>query len=54
MAVIGFAIIAIALKAGSAALSGIPPTLLIVAAEFWLAFKLRARMQRRQLRPAAE
>jgi len=47
VAAIGFAIVAVALRAGAAALSGILPTLLIVAAEFWLAFKFRTRMQRR-------
>jgi len=47
VAAIGFAIMAIALRAGLAAVSGIAPTLVIVAAEFFLAFRLRARMQQR-------
>jgi hypothetical protein len=47
VAATGFAIIAMALNAGAAAVSGILPTLLIFAAEFWLAFKLRSRMRRR-------
>jgi FtsH-binding integral membrane protein len=47
VAATGFTTIAIALNAGTAAVSGILPTLLVVAAEFWLAFKLRARIQRR-------
>ncbi len=40
---IGFGAFAIAVGAGTAAVSGIAPTLLILAAELWLAFKLRAR-----------
>jgi len=39
---IGFAIFVIAFGAGAAAASGIPPVLLILAAELWLAFNLRA------------
>jgi hypothetical protein len=43
---IGFTVFAISFGAGTAAVSGIAPILLILAAELWLAFKLRARWSR--------
>ena len=45
-ATIGFAIFVMALGAGTGAISGIAPMLLILAAELWLAFKLRTRRTR--------
>lgn len=44
---IGFAIFAIAFGAGTAAVTGVAPMLLILTAELWLAFRLRARAPRR-------
>jgi hypothetical protein len=41
VAAVGFAILVIAFGAGTAAVTGIAPMLLILAAEFWLAFRLR-------------
>ncbi len=41
VAAIGFATLAVAFGAGTAAVSGMAPMLLILAAELWLAFKLR-------------
>ena len=45
-AAIGFAIFVMAFGAGTAAVRGIAPMLLILAAELWLAFKLRTRRTR--------